>query len=77
MATHIDIANAILAAHNIRENSYVKANNPMDLGDYAKSPEDAAKEACANFPEIEDLVSTLLYVGYSELWEWVKEHKTI
>jgi len=71
MATHEDIANVMLTAHEIREKSYVPCS-PPDIGYYTKSGEQACEEACAEFPEILKVVSTMYHEGKAEGWEWAK-----
>ena len=76
MATHHDIANAVLNAQERRESSYVKSDDRLGVGRYKKTWGTACKEACANKPEILHIVEVCCSRGYCETWEWAEEHKT-
>jgi hypothetical protein len=76
MATHHDIANAILKSQERRESSYVKSGKPFGVGEYTKTWGQVCEEACAGTPEILELVQLCCFAGYCETWEWAEEHKT-
>lgn len=76
MATHKDIARCMQRAYEIRESSYTPANQTQfGVGEYGKGWEQAAEEACAELPEITELVSTICACGYSEFWDWADKNK--
>lgn len=65
-----EIAQAFLKAVDIREDSWTQ-HNP-DRGDYTKSMEQAAQEACSN-KHMETLVTILLYTAWNDTIDWAKE----